>query len=217
MHPARFAMKRRYDLTQLLRDYACQLNRFEKRFLEIIRRPTPLPQDKHEISYLTIELLNRYRNFNRAFLFSCTTGARTTKKTIVGLGGISDEFDFIGAVFSTYSKKQVDTSTRTWNSRDEPAWESDVLRIARNLRLQNEVAIETAFTVSSFYKPLKVFRNFCGHRSHELFKEVADAAVQYNLCEKSVERLLTTRSPSDGYLIIKWIDECRVYASLICE
>lgn len=210
-------MKRRYHLAHLLRDYECQLNRFEKLFLEIIKRPTPLPHNKHELNYLTIELLNRYRNFNRAFLFSCATGAKTTKNNIVGVSGVLDEFDFIQTVFSTYKNKQVDASMRTWNSRDEPAWESDALRIARLLQFQNEVSVDTAFTTSSFYKHLKIFRNFCGHRSHPLFKDVANTALQYNLNEKSIERILTTQSPSDGYLILKWIDACKVYASLICE
>src|SRR5690606_31335231 len=137
----------------------------ERLFLDIVTRPKPLPQDKHELSYLTIELLNRYRNFNRAFLFSCATGAKTTRNNSVGIAGVVDEFDFISAVFATYSNKQVDMSTRSWASRDEPAWEADVLRIAKQLSLQNENAIDTAFTVSSFYKQLKIFRNFCGHRS----------------------------------------------------
>jgi hypothetical protein len=211
-------MKSRQDLALLRRDYERQLNRFERLFIQIIRKPDPLKDTKSDINYLIIEMLNRHRNFNRALLFSSAKGARTMhKKTRTKVAGVGDEFDFIQAVFANYPSKQVNANARTWASRDEPAWEADVNRIAQALNLQNLTEIDSAFAISGFYKKLKIFRNFCAHRSTGLFREVANVALQENIVGDSTEELVTLQKPSGGYLVMDWITSSRNYADQICE
>ena len=210
-------MKPRSDLAHLLRDYERQLNRFDRLFLSVVRKPDPLEGTKSDLNYIIIELLNGYRNFNRAFLLSCARGTRTTGKKMISVPGVKTEFDFVRVVFNTYSNKTVDQANGTWHSRDEPAWEADILRISQRLNLQNLIEIDAAFTNSSFYKKLKLFRNFCAHRSHSLFNEASIAAIQFNLTGPSIEKIVTTQMPGGGYLLAQWIDQCRNYARQICS
>lgn len=209
-------MKSRKNLGQLLDSYERRLDRLENIFLRVIRGPASGPGAKGDLNYFTIELLNSYRAFNRVFLFSCCKGARSTGGIAVSLPGIFSEYDFIAAVFGLYKGKACDAIARTWRSRDEPPWEADVLSIATKLGLQNLNSIDQAFSISAFYKDMKHFRNFCAHRSQSLFVSARDTALAHNIVGKSIEGLLTSRTPAGQYLPLLWVQSCRQYSQLIC-
>lgn len=210
-------MKSRASLGQLLANFERRLNRLERIFLNVIRMPNPPAGAKSDLNYFTIELLNSYRAFNRAFLFSSCKGAKTLGGTTVYIQGVHSEFDFIATVFASYRNKSCDFASRTWNSRDEPPWEADVRQIASKLALQNLASVDNAFTVSAFYRDLKCFRNFCAHRSQSLFGTARDSALAYNVVGKSIEVLLTSKTPAGQYLPLIWIDSSRTYARTICQ
>lgn len=206
----------RKNLGQLRDDYFIRLDRLEQRFNEVLRLNDPNHEGKIIISYCVIELMNGYRAFNRALLASSMIGARTTLGNKTKIPGVECEYDFIDTVFRINGKR-TDPIRRSWNSRDEPAWEAEINRLAARFQLQNELSISTAFSISGFYKELKVIRNFFCHRSRLLFDEAQNVGLTYLISGSSAEEIMTTRKTSGGYLLHYWIDQCRIYAEFSVE
>lgn len=206
----------RKNLGQLRDDYFIRLDRLEQRFNEVLRLNDPYHEGKTSISYCVIELMNGYRAFNRALLASSMIGARTALGNRTKIPGVECEYDFIDTVFQTKGKR-TDPTRRSWNSRDEPAWEAEINSLAARFQLQNELSISAAFSISGFYKELKVVRNFFCHRSRLLFDEAQNVGLTYLISGSSAEEIMTTRKTSGDYLLHYWIDQCRIYAEFSVE
>jgi hypothetical protein len=196
----------RKNLGQLRDDYFIRLNRLSNRFNNVLRLSDPCHEGKASISYCVIELMNGYRAFNRALLASSMIGARTTLGTRTKSPGVECEYDFIYMVLQA-RRKSTDPARRTWNSRDEPAWEAEINNLAIRFSLQNQVSINNAFSLSGFYKDLKTVRNFFGHRSKLLFEDAKSAAMQHVITGNSAEELLLKQNVNGDYLIHYWIDQ----------
>ncbi len=209
-------MRIRKNLGQLRDDYLIRLDRLEQRFDEVLRLNDPRHDGKTSISYCVIELMNGYRDFNRALLASSMIGARTTLGNKTKTPGVEYEYDFIDTVFQIV-KKRTDSTRHSWNSRDEPAWEAEINRLATLLQLQNELSISTAFSISGFYKDIKVIRNFFCHRSRLLFDEVKNVGLSHLISGNSAEEIMTTREKNGDYLLHYWVDQCRIYAEFSVE
>ena len=206
----------RKNLGQLCDDYLTRLDRLEQRFDGVLRLNDPYLEGKTSISYCVIELMNGYRAFNRALLASSMIGARTTLGTRTKITGVECEYDFIAIVFQTLGKPTNPTRL-SWDSRLEPAWEAKVNNLAAQFHLQNELSISAAFSISGFYKELKVVRNFFGHRSRLLFDEAKSVGLTHLISGRSAEEILLTQKRGGGYLLHYWIDQCRTYAEFSVE
>ncbi len=206
----------RKNLGQLRDDYFVRLDRLEQRFDDVLRLNDPCYEGKTSISYCVIELMNGYRAFNRALLASSMIGARTTLGNKTKILGVECEYDFIDTVFRI-NRKQIDPARRYWNSRDEPAWEAEINRLAARIQLQNELSISAAFSISGFYKELKVVRNFFCHRSRLLFDDAKNVGLSNLISGNSAEEIMITRKTSGDYLLHYWISQCRIYAEFSVE
>lgn len=206
----------RKNLGQLRDDYLIRLDRLEQRFDEVLRLNEPCYEGKTSISYCVIELMNGYRAFNRALLASSMIGARTTMGNRTKIPGVECEYDFIYTVFQALGKR-TDPARRSWESRNEPAWEAEVSNLATRFRLQNELSISAAFSISGFYKELKVVRHFFCHRSRLLFEEAKSVGLTHLISGNSAEEIMITQKTSGGYLLYHWIEQCRIYAEFSVE
>jgi hypothetical protein len=206
----------RKKLGQLRDDYLTRLDRLEQKFDEVLRLNDPYHEGKTSISYCVIELMNGYRAFNRALLASSMIGARTTLGTRTKIPGVECEYDFIVTVFQALGKR-TDPARRSWDSWHEPAWEAVVNNLAERLHLQNEPSISAAFSISGFYKELKVVRNFFCHRCRLLFKEAKSVGLSHLISGSSAEEILLTQKGSGDYLLHHWIYQCRIYAEFSVE
>lgn len=206
----------RKNLGQLRDDYLTRLDRLEQRFDGVLRLNNPYHEGKTSISYCVIELMNGYRAFNRTLLASSMIGARTSLGTRTKIPGVECEYDFIDTVFRVLGKR-TDPTRRSWESRIEPAWEAEINKLAARFQLQNELSISAAFSISGFYRELKLVRNFFCHRTRLVFEEAKSVGLPHLISGSSAEEILLTQKSSGGYLLHHWIDQCRIYAEFSVE
>jgi len=204
-------MKTQRNLLRLKQRFNQKLSVYENTFTKVLLVTDPKYPGKQMIAYCVIELMNTYRAFNRTLLECSMIGTKTCSGRKISIPGVKTEFDFISAVLPIY-KKSVNTTLSTWNSRDEPAWEADINYLANKLQVKNQNEINNAFTISGFYKEVKVFRNFLCHRSRMLFEDVSKISRQYLITGNSVEKILLSKKNNGSYLIYDWISQCRNYA-----
>jgi hypothetical protein len=209
-------MRIRPHLGQLRDDYLVRLDRLERKFDSILMLAAPHHGGKETLSYCVIELMNGYRSFNRALLASSMIGARTTLGTKTKVSGVACEFDFIYQVL-TFRGKPTNTISQTWDSRNEPAWEAEINNLASHFGLQNQAAIDAAFSISGFYKDLKTVRNFLCHRSRLLFIKAKDVGLSHLIAASSAEEILLQQRGGGGYLFHYWVEQCRIYAEFSVE
>lgn len=209
-------MRNQANLIMLGRRYSEKLNRIESRFNNVLRLPNSKHNGKSDLAYCTIELMNGYRAFNRALLVSSAIGAKTSQGRIAKVAGVCSEYDFICKVFGLIGKS-VNATNRTWKSRDEPAWEAQVNSLAAKLALPNAVEISAAFSISSFYKELKIFRDFFCHRSRDLFYSADSVAQGYLISGCCAEELLLQQMNGGGFLVNYWIEQCKIYSEFAIE
>jgi hypothetical protein len=141
-----------------------------KRLDRLHRGATGIPstaridQVEQQISHITINLLNTWTNFVRAYYLSCMLSAVRHRggRISVANPGLSLN-DAIGQAIRHYRPYCSPTSSGSWHRRDEPTWHdpNKFIPICRAQNFSNLAQIYSAFSLGSrVFSDLPVFRNF---------------------------------------------------------
>jgi hypothetical protein len=216
-------VKPRRHLPLLERNYFRKVERIRRIYANSINSNNQETRMKL-ISWSTIRLMNDFRELNRAFLFSSCRGTKSTNgtKIFVSAQSVTDEFDFISlmATISKYPKLNngLNKSLRTWRTRDEPPWESEILHISRELSLINLSSIENAQFYSPFYREVKVLRNHFAHENHHLWSDAKLMFMKKGISAPDVFACMTNPSHITGQLVYnEWIEAAKNYCVELCK
>lgn len=178
------------------------------------------PERERVVSYVTIEALNLWASFARAYYLSSALGARIRAggRVTVQLQGIRTPGD---AITFSVVKIQRRRGTGPWKRRDEPAWHdpNTLLTLFGYLGASNLNEVHRAFGYQTgVFRQLPTFRNFFAHRNEETARKTADIARGYGLSPRlRPSEVLCTRSVGRPQNILAdWLDDLRNVIQLMC-
>lgn len=176
--------------------------------------------DDRLVSYTTMEALNMWGSFSRAYYLSCclyqarrTTGARVTLAT----GGITNTLDalfFAARVMRGAKRPPI-------NRRQEPAWHdpNTLLKTFAVLNVSNLNQIQAAFSYStSAFAHLPTIRNCFAHRNDETMYKVRDVArnLGVNPNQRACEIMCSALAGRPQNILADWLDDLRNVSVLLC-
>lgn len=177
-----------------------------------------------DLAFATIEAVNTWNEFSRAFYLSCTLQTVTTKGQRVQAPGflgttLNDAIGQVMAIEKPYAKPQANGQ---WKRRDEPAWHDTKLLIRACSEIQCTNLPQVAASLSTgtrAFLDLPAIRNFFAHRNHSTFRTAQDIATNYGISKlRPPHLILSTRPIKRPYpLLVEWIDDMSAVAMLICE
>jgi hypothetical protein len=149
------------------------------------------------ITYITLELLNTWSNFTRAYYLSCFLLPKTIKgEKITTILVASDSNDAVSIAMRKLKPNSRPTPNGIWKRRDEPTWheQRNFLILSEHIGVSNledvRSALSNGFTV---FNDLVVFRNFFAHRNQSTEKSVKPVSKNYGiLVKKRPSQLLLT-------------------------
>ena len=114
-------MNRCKSLFKLRRTLVARLERLERRLSASAKLA---PHERNPVvAYVTIESLNAWSQFSRAFYLSCMLNAKTEARATVAVmpAGVHLN-DAIGLAITRFKSYAKPNSLGEWDRRDEPAW-----------------------------------------------------------------------------------------------
>jgi hypothetical protein len=201
----RTAIRRAFRLRRLVEAYSAPLG----------------PEREPIVSYVTIEALNLWTSFARAYYLSCVLGARVRAGQRVTLQqqGIVTVGDAI--TFSVRRLMRRSRGTGPWKRRDEPTWHDPrtLLKLFRFLGASNLNDLQRAFGYQTLvFAHLPTVRNFFAHRNEETAGKTIQIARGYGLSPRlRPSELLCTRPQGKTQNILsEWLLDLRNVIELMC-
>lgn len=185
--------------------------------------PPVSPEHDRLISYVTIETVNLWAGFSRAYYLSCVLGARTTAgaRITFSRAGVSTPHDALRLAVATFNPRFRGAPT-TWRRRDEPAWHdiAVLLRLVTELACSSlpDVRVALGYTTTVF-QHLPVFRNFFAHRNEDTARKTSNIARGYALSPRlrPAELLVSRRPGRPQSVICDWLDDMYNVITLVCR
>lgn len=173
------------------------------------------PEGSRSISFVSIELLNLWGEFCRAYYVSCALRAkdRTNARVVHTHSAIKSNTDAIAlAVRTTRPKTRKQT---IFTHRDEPTWhnKSEFHKVMRALAPSNLADIDAALSQSNtVLNSLPTFRNFFAHRSESTAQKAQRLARQYRVSPRQHPAMILATFPPGRpqTLILDYVDELRL-------
>lgn len=187
------------------------------------KRDTSSEDTEARVSYVTIEMLNTWANFSRAFFISCVTAATTASgmkvRPKITCLSMEEAIDRAVRFASPTAKPRADGS---WHRRSEPTWHdpSVLIRLCGNEHLSNLADIEAALSANDrMFRELPPFRNYFAHRNdsteHTARKLAQNNGIQSSL--RPSEILLTRATRRHQALVFDWLDHIEFTAEFLCD
>ena len=174
------------------------------------------------VPFATIETLNTWRMFVRAYYLSCMLSAVTAGGTKISTGkAVKTVNEAIGYAVSHWKHKAKPKADGTWHRRDEPAWHDPnmVIRICRSAGFSNIADIEAAFSgQSKTFSALPTFRNYFAHRAGGSERAAQDLAPHYGISRTLRPSAILMSRPSGRPqpLLFEWIDHVLFTVEFLC-
>jgi hypothetical protein len=151
-----------------LEELAWQFKHRAWRLIPLIQvAPTPASAESDRlVAYVTIETVNAWASFSRAFYISCAMRAYTANGTRVAISatGLKTPHDALLLAM----QKLKNFKKTTFRRRDEPGWHNinHLISMAQHLDASNLNGIVAAFGYSTqAFNCLPTLRNFFAHRN----------------------------------------------------
>lgn len=183
--------------------------------------PIPPAQDIH-VAWVTIEALNLWGGFLRAYYLSGAIRCRTVSGIPVKFNSQSFPTGDDAIKFAVQRVKGGRAPTKI-SRRDEPTWHdsSIFLSLEKAVGASNLPQIYSAFGVSTtFVRFLPVVRNFYAHRCDETYRKAAGVGVKLGLSAKQdlrATKILCSRLPKRPQNVLTdWIDDMSSVIDLLC-
>jgi len=212
MRPSKYLKKlrhktgRRLYKLSLLADHASRL---------------PLPKCDQIISYITIESLNIWANFARAYFLSCSlTPWRESGSRITLTNSTIHTFD--DAIDAAMRRCKYNIWKKgVWSRRDEPPWHKPKTLIdsCDEIGCSNHADILRAFTFATkVFEHLPKFRNFYAHRNDHTVSLAKNVAHQYSIPihNHPSEILCVSAYGRPQILLLDWIDDINLTVEMLC-
>jgi hypothetical protein len=175
------------------------------------------------MSYVTIQFLNLWSNFVRAYFLSCMLGARRESGPSVAVlhPGLTYH-DALGIAVHVFRPAAMPMGSGGWDRRDEPRWHDThwILTLAASEAFSNVGDIGAALSIGTrAFIDLPVFRNYFAHRN-ELTRIAACnlALVNYIPVSSRPSRILLTRPLGRPQSLIEdWIDDVAFVVDYMCH
>lgn len=175
------------------------------------------------VTYVTLELLNTWSNFTRAYYLSCFLSPKSMKGKKITTVLLAPDLN--GAISIAMQKLKPRTQpppNGVWKRRDEPTWhdQTNFLILSEYIGASHlddiRSALSNGFTV---FNDLAVFRNFFAHRNQSTEKSVRTASNNYSiLAKKRPSQLLLTRPINRTQpLLLDWLDEIELTIWQLCD
>ena len=189
-------------------------------------RQLHLPESDRILTYVTIECLNVWANFARAYFLSCTLSPWRERGLRIHLNNpaIRTFDDAINAAvkrckFTMWKRARP---KKCWARRDEPAWHlpKTVIDSCDEIGCSNYTEILNAFSAETkVFAHLPAFRNFYAHRNEHTAIATQKIAEGYSIPIPGhpSEILLTPAYRRPQTLILDWIDDIDIVVKLLCE
>ena len=180
------------------------------------------PESEKTISFVTIECLNLWSTFSRAYFLSCTLLPIRENGLQITLSNPNVQ-TFDDAIYEALSKcKPWILSRRNWGQRDEPAWyEPNVLiKSCTGIGCSNLIEIQAAFSISTkVFEHLPTFRNFYAHRNYITAQKAKNIARYYTIFVHNhpSKILFSYAYGRPQILILDWIDDMKIVLDLLCK
>jgi hypothetical protein len=214
-------MNRRRNLFALRAAFSGRLSRLERRFAassgHAIFDRDPV------ISYVTIEALNSWAQFSKAFYLSCSISARTEANIsiLVSPTGLSEN-DAIGRAITIFKPYAAPAATGMWARRDEPTWHDPnvLLKVCGDINCSLYAHMQNAFSMGqNVFIDLPVLRNFYGHRNRASEKAAQNVGPKHLLPSSLRPSELLAQIPprASSPLLLEFIAEMRITAEFLCQ
>jgi hypothetical protein len=185
-------------------------------------RPPLGPQDDRLIAYTTLETLNLWASFCRAFYLSVALGAKDCSGTRVNIpGGLrapSDAIHFAVTKMRPW-KKRVGPP---WTRNDEPTWHdpNTLITLLSSLSTSNLSDIQAALSYQTdVFSLLPSFRNFFAHRNEETAGKIKTRAraLGFSPALRACEILCTSHPGRPQNVLSDWLDDLIIVINLMCH
>lgn len=174
------------------------------------------------LASITIEALNTWANFVRAYYLSLVLGCRLERGARATLGINFPDFNAaIGHAVLWWNPKAVAGAGGLWDRRDEPPWHdpNTLLRLCQGLHASNLTDVQAAFSLGTrvFYD-LPAFRNYFAHRNQDTQRSAQNLAPLHGIpATRRPAEILLTRGVGRPYpLLFDWLHEIEVVVELLC-
>ncbi|HVO69083.1 MAG TPA: hypothetical protein VMT24_03495 [Aggregatilineaceae bacterium] len=177
------------------------------------------------LCHVTIEALNTWANFSRAYYLSCILDPRTASGMRVSTTiNVNNSDQAIGLAIKRWNPK---TSAKpgpggSWNRRDEPPWHIPkvFMSICQNIGCSNQPDITAAFSAGfRVFDDLPVFRNFYAHRNEHTQRAAVRIATLYGIPAtlRPSQILLSRPLGRPQPLAIDWLDDLSFTIEYLCH
>lgn len=174
------------------------------------------------VAYVTIEAVNAWASFSRAFYISCATraytasGSRVTSK----MPGIKTSHDALLEAIKKF--KGYKNKNPPFRRRDEPSWHrvNNLVTLANHLGLSNLGVITTAFGYSTHaFDCLPELRNFFAHRNADTCRACHSlaASVAVPPSRRPVDILLHRNYSRPMNVLSEWISDMSLVADRLVQ
>jgi hypothetical protein len=197
------------------------------RFLYSKINTNVIPSQKQILmSYLLIDLLNTWAQFNRHFYLSCILEPKTTNgnkvSSLISIRVGKTPQDAIGLLIQSIHPRKNPPSSGVWHRRDEPNWH-DINVIFSGCNLLNTSKSGDVNSTLSFnfpvFKDLAVFRNYFAHKNQSTENAAKLIAPKYLISPllNPLEIAMSVPPGRTNPLFIDWIDELELSVLKMCE
>jgi hypothetical protein len=172
------------------------------------------------VSYVTIEALNAWGSFVRAYYLSCCVyrARRVSGKTVTfGVPRIANTTDALFWACKVVKGAKYPPVDR----RQEPAWHdpNTLLRTFAVLGASNLGEVQAAFSYSTdAFEYLPTLRNFFAHRNENTMDKVRNVArhLGVNPHQRASEIVCNTVAGRPQSVLVDWLDDLSIVAMLLC-
>ena len=216
-------MNRRKRLAIVRRDAIHYLDRLRGWFASIDRN-WPASQQDMSVSHVTINLLNTWSNFVRAYYLSCALSTKSSKGVKISAAvRITSVNDAIGKAVTKYRPTAKAKSSGAWDRREEPTWHdtNTLLSMATEIGMSNAAQVAAALSLGSrVFSDLPTVRNYFAHRNESTFNAAIGIASFYGIAKRGEQPSTILRKRPLGRpqaLLSEWIDDIHATIEMLCH
>jgi hypothetical protein len=176
-----------------------------------------------ELAWATVELLNLWSEFSRAYYLSCFRSARlgSGARITCSSGANWSTFDQLIIALSQSLGNKKAAGSKKLPRRNEPKWHQPNVLITgcTNLGTSHLLQVQSALSISSsVFNDLPTCRNFYGHRNEETAAKVLRLGSAYSIYGRNhpSEVLASYAYGRPQSLILDFVDDIRNVIQLLC-
>jgi hypothetical protein len=186
--------------------------------------PADVRSTELRVGHVTLELVNLWSNFVRAYYLSCALNARVGRRQrIRTTRTFTSTDDALRAAVLRFKPAAARLPSGGWSRRDEPDWKNTgiLLTLASEGGWSNESTVAAALSIKGIRSifDLPTFRNFYAHRNRETLEAARLLGARYGIPQyrRLSEILLSVPVAGRDLLLIEWIGELDIIIEWLCE